>query len=318
VIDLEALAAAVRAHPGVRNKTPIGMVTDVLGASDWVTGPGDDGAVLAAPDGPIVVGGEAIAPAFVERDPRGAGIAAVVANVNDLAAMGARPLALVDAIVAPEPAARAVLEGMRDASRWYDVPVVGGHLTLHDGPPAVSAFGVGRARKLLSVRNAAAGQRLVVAAVTDGTLRDDFPFFRSFAERTDRLADDVRTLAAVAEVGSSVAAKDVSMAGVVGSAAMLVEPGRLGVTIDVDALPRPAAVDLATWLVAFPTFAFLLCAPPGRDDECTAAFHTRGIEAAVVGELDDSGIVALAARGQTRAVPVLDVRSSPVTGLARP
>ena len=25
----------------------------------------------------------------------------------------------------------------------YDVPLIGGHLTLHDGSPALSAFGVG-------------------------------------------------------------------------------------------------------------------------------------------------------------------------------
>ena len=316
-MDVDEVARAIRAHPGLRNKAPIGLVTEVFGATDWLTGPGDDGAVIrgSGVDGNLVVGGEAMAPAFVAGDPHGAGVAAVLANVNDLAAMGARPLAIVDTIVAPEPVARAVLEGMREAAGLYDVPVVGGHLTLHDGPASISAFGLGRAERVLSVRNAEAGQSLLLACVTDGTMRDDFPFFRSFDERGTRLAGDVRTLARVAEDGSCVAAKDVSMAGIVGSLAMLVECNGLGVTVDLDGLPGPAGVDLATWLVCFPCFAFLLCAPPGREDDCAAPFHERGIEAVVVGTLDDSGEVAVTAGG--RRAMVVDVGTDGVTGLTR-
>jgi selenophosphate synthetase-related protein len=308
---------AVRDHPGLRNKAAIGVVAEVFGASDWRAGPGDDGAVVGGVSldggGSLVVGGEAVAPAFVAADPFGAGVAAVVANVNDLAAMGAEPLAVVDTVVAGEVDARSVLEGMREAAAWYDVPVVGGHLTRHDGPPAVSAFAVGRAERVLSVRNARAGQRLVVASVTEGRMRDDFPFFPCFAERAGRLAGDVRLLAAVAAAGSCVAAKDVSMAGLVGSLAMLCEPGRLGVTVDIAALPVPPGVGLAEWLVAFPCYSFLLCLPPGREEECVGAFVDRDIEAAVVGTLDGSGRIALSAAGRTATV--VDLRAESVTGL---
>ncbi len=314
--DIEALAAAVRAFPGLRNKAPIAMVAEIFGGTDWLSGPGDDGALV---DGDLIVGGEAIAPAFVAHDPFGAGVAAVLANVNDLAAMGAVPLAIVDTVVAGADVARLALEGMRYAARLYDVPVVGGHLTLHDGPPAISAFGLGRlpgggASTVLSVTRAAAGQRLVVAAVTDGTMRADFPFFRSFDERDIRLAGDVRTLASLAAAGACVAAKDVSMAGLIGSLAMLLEANRLGVTVDLDALPVPSRVDLARWLTCFPCFAFLLCVPPGREDDCLRPFHARGIAAAVVGTLDPSGVVAVRAEGRTAAV--LDLSSEAVTGLA--
>ncbi|MGZ4783446.1 MAG: hypothetical protein ACXVYL_16295 [Oryzihumus sp.] len=59
--DLPALVERLRALPGVLAKADIGLVAEVLGGGDWYAGPGDDGAVLA--------------------------------NVNDLAAMGARPVA---------------------------------------------------------------------------------------------------------------------------------------------------------------------------------------------------------------------------------
>jgi uncharacterized protein len=110
-----------------------------------------------------------------------------------------------------------------------------------------------------------------------------------------------------------VAAKDVSMAGIVGSLAMLLECHRLGVTVDLDAVPIPADVAPAEWLIAFPCFAFLLCVPVGREDDCAEAFLERGIHAPVIGTLDDSGEVALS-HGGRRAV-VIDLRSEPVTGL---
>ena len=42
----------------------------------------------------VIACGEALLPAFVAADPYGAGVAAVLANVNDLAAMGATPVAI--------------------------------------------------------------------------------------------------------------------------------------------------------------------------------------------------------------------------------
>jgi selenophosphate synthetase-related protein len=313
---IQDLVRTIRSHPGVLNKAPISLVSEVLGPADWFDGPGDDGAVVRDGDATMIVGGEAMWPPFVEADPFGAGVAAVLTNVNDLAAMGSRPLAIVDTIVGTEAVARGALEGMRYASELYRVPVVGGHLTLRDGPPSISAFGLGRTQHVLSARHAEPGQSLIVACVTEGSMREDFPFFRSFDERGPRLADDVRVLAQIAEDRSCVAAKDVSMAGLVGSLVMLLECGRLGATIDLDAVPRPDRLPLATWLNSFPCFAFLLCSPAGRAKACIRPFLERGIAAAVVGVLDDSGEVAIA-RGDQRAV-VFDLGEESVTGLRPP
>jgi selenophosphate synthetase-related protein len=103
------------------------------------------------------------------------------------------------------------------------------------------------------------------------------------------------------------------MAGLLGSLGMLLEYGRLGVTVDLDALPRPGGVGLVDWLGCFPCLAFLLCAPPGREGDCAAPFHERGLAAAVIGTLDDSGLLRISAGGDTATV--LDVRTEPVTGL---
>lgn len=310
---LQRVVDGFTGHPGLAQKTPIGMVTEVLGTTDWLTGPGDDGAAVAVGDATVVVGGEAMFPPFLEKDPRGAGFAAVLANVNDLAAMGAEPLAIVDTIVGPESVARLVLDGLGEAAAMYRVPVVGGHLTVRDGPASVSAFGLGRADNLLSVRNAAPGQVVLLACCVEGVMRADFPFFGSFAERGEHLGDDVRLLARVAASGSCVAAKDVSMAGLLGSLAMLLEARGVGATVDLDAIPCPVDVPLEVWVTAFPAYAFLLCAPEARADECRGYFIDRGLACEPIGRIDDSGVLRVALDGKTR--PLVDFGESGVTGL---
>jgi selenophosphate synthetase-related protein len=204
---------------------------------------------------------------------------------------------------------------MKDACEWYDVTLVGGHLTVYDGPPALSAFGVGHATAVLSTTHVAGGQSLVVAACTQGKMRADFPFFRSFDERSTQLACDVRVLASVASSGACVAAKDISMAGLVGSLAMLLEWSRLGVTVDLEQLPHPPGVAMKDWLTCFPAYGFLLCVPQGREADCLAPFHARGLDAAVVGMINKSGLLAL--RSGEVEVTVLDLTRNSVTGLAR-
>jgi uncharacterized protein len=315
-VDLPGLIERIRTSPGVRGKAAIGMVSEIFQNADWLAGPGDDGAVVRAGDASLVVGGEAILPSFVAADPYGAGIAAVTTNLNDLAAMGARPLALVDTVAGPAGVARQVLEGMRWAAGLYRVPVVGGHLTITDGPPALSAFGLGQADRPLSARSAAPGLTLVAACCLDGQMRGDYPFFPSFDERGGRLADDVRLLAELASRGVVTAAKDVSMAGLVGSLAMLLECNRLGVLLDLDRVPVPAGVTLERWVACFPCYAFLLCVPPAREAECLRAFAERGLAAAPVGTLDGTGALRVSCGGQVATA--FDLNRESITNLGRP
>jgi selenophosphate synthetase-related protein len=313
--ELHAVIAIVRAHQGLRHKSAIRLVTEVLGPSDWVSGPGDDAAAVDALGAKVIACGEALWPALVRADPFGAGVAAVLTNVNDVAATGGVTLGIVDTIVATAPVARSALAGMRHAGALYGVPILGGHLTVHEGPPSLSAFAVGTTRNVLSATRVRAGQSLLLACALEGRMRADFPFYGSFEQRGGRCAGDVRVLADLAEAGVCVAAKDVSMAGLVGSLAMLLEWSRLGATVDLDALPRPDGVPTASWVTCFPSFAFLLCAPAGAEAACIEPFTRRGLHAGVIGRIDGTGEISLALGGHTAVA--LNVADEPVTGLER-
>jgi selenophosphate synthetase-related protein len=313
--QLDEVAAAVAGNSAIAAKREIGLVSEALGSSGFVEGPGDDGAAITIGHTLGIVCGEAMWPPFVAADPRGAGIAAILANVNDVAAMGGLPLAIVDTIAADEATAREILSGLAYASSLYRVPIVGGHLTLTDGPPSLSAFALGHTDNLLSTTNVMAGQDLVVAACIEGSMHPKFPFFASFTERGDSLGDDVRLLAQLAKDGIAVAAKDISMAGLIGSLAMLLEWGSFGAELDLDVLPRPEGVSLPDWCNCFPCFGFILCCEPSRTNECLEVFTRTGLAAARVGSINGSGSIEILAGGERREV--LNLLEETVTGLVR-
>lgn len=115
-------------------------------------GPGDDAAVVAAPDGRFVVTSDMMVhgPDFrlAWSAPHDLGWKAAATNLTDVAAMGARPTALVVSIAAPTDLPVAVLEGIADGLRDAlaelapGAGVVGGDLSAsHALTIAVTAFG---------------------------------------------------------------------------------------------------------------------------------------------------------------------------------
>ncbi len=311
--SLDTIVDKVRQYAGFTNKLAISQVRDHFDPSDPVAGPGDDGAIVNAGGQNVVVCGEALSPPFVGQDPHGAGIAAVLANVNDVAAMGGTPLGIVNTVVGPEETTAEVMRGMVDASKMYDVPIVGGHTTQQDGPTSVSAFAVGHAERVLSMANVAPGQTILFAAFLDGVMREDFPFFTSIDNQANRFARDVRVPAKVAAAGAAVSAKDVSMAGALGSLAMLLEFRGHGAVIDLGLLPAPANTDFLSWLISFPSYAFWFTAESDRAQSCIDIFEDNDLICTAVGSVTNDSVLAIT-HGGDRA-QLIDFATEAVTGL---
>jgi len=315
--DLPVLAALVRVTPGLRAKHDLDLLDRLAGGREVREAfDGDDAAAIPQGDGFLLVCAEAISPALLEGDPFAAGAAAVATNVADIRAMGGRPLALVDTLVTSDRAhAERVLDGLAWAADLLGVPVVGGHLTIADGAAALSAACTGTARALLRAPDARPGDALLAAFCLDGRWRNapGIPIFTSLRDRPpERLRDDGEALVEVAEAGLCRAARDVSMPGVAGSLLQMLElTAGCGATLDLDRLPRPAGIALADWLVTFPSFGFLLAAPPEHVEAATAAFTRRGLACAPCGAFDDSRVLRLAAGGAT--AEVWDLAAEPVT-----
>ncbi len=312
-VFLDGIVETVRRHTGVTGKRFISSASQFVLPGDPVRGPGDDGAIVDVDGRQVVACGEAIAPAFVKADPFGAGIAAVLANVNDVAAMGGIPRGIVNTVVGSKELVAELLRGIRHAAAFYEVPVIGGHATESADTTALSAFAIGHAENVLSMANVRPGQSLMFACCLDGEMRPDFPFFTSLENQTPTLARDIRLLAEAASCGSAVAAKDVSMAGSLGSLAMLLEYTRFGAVLDMRKHPMPQRADPLRWLISFPTYAFWLAAEPEMAKSCAAHFEKHGLICAEVGKVTDDSAVVLVDGAERRTL--IDLRAESVTGL---
>lgn len=304
---LRRLTAYLRASAAVAGKVDIGRAYAPAETLAGMVRVGDDcAAIPEAGGGHLLFAAEGLLTSFVADDPWFAGYSAVMVNLSDVAAMGGRPLAIVDVLWTPGLAdAAAVWEGMAAASRAYGVPIVGGHTTITaPGTPACLAAAVlGRANgALITSFDARPGDDLLMAVDLRGGYRGEKPFWNaSIGAPTEQLRADLALLPRLAATVARVAGKDISNGGVVGTLAMLLECSRVGAVLHLDRLPRPAveATALERWLVSFPSFGFLLSVAPGDTPRVCGLFGENGIACAPVGNITTEPALVLA-RGPAR------------------
>ena len=287
-LAISALAERLRHASGIAAKSDIAAVAQSLGLSgDDAIPVGDDCAAIPDGDGYLLFAIEGFMNEFVAGDPWFAGWCGAMVNISDIAAMGGRPVAIVNAIWADGQAhAAPVLKGLKDAASAFGVPVVGGHTNLRTDRNQLSVAILGRAKKLLTSFDARPGDSLIAAIDLRGRYREPFSNWEAATDAPPaRLRGDIELLPAIAEAGLSLAAKDISQGGIVGTAAMLAECSRVSIHIDLNAIPKPDGVALERWLLTFPSFGYLLSVKPEHAPETIARFTGRGIAAASIGSV---------------------------------
>lgn len=295
-IDLRALATILRGSAGLAAKGDIAGATSRLGLSSMGAMPvGDDCAAIPDGEGWQLLAIEGFMNAFVAGDPWFAGWCGVMVNISDVAAMGGRPVAVVDALWADgQDSAQAVMDGLRAASERYGVPIVGGHTNLKTDRAQLSVAILGRAKRLLTSFDARPGDRLVAAIDLRGRYREPFSNFEAATDAPgERLRGDLELLPRIAESGLAKAAKDISQGGIVGTAAMFAECSKVAITLEVGAVPKPDGVSLERWLLTFPSFGYLLSVPPSNLSAVLGLFAERDIAASDIGTVSAGHAVSI-------------------------
>jgi thiamine-monophosphate kinase len=214
-----------------------------------VLGIGDDAAILRArAREDLVLTTDALVEGvhfrFATQSPRAIGRRALVANLSDLAAMGARPLGCLLALAAP-PSLRVrtldgILAGLLDEAARHGCPLVGGNVArARQTSLSITAAGALARGRVLTRKGARPGDRILVTGNFGGAALEVARALRGAGRvrrvPVPRLAAG-RALARLPGVGACIDVSD----GLEVDLARLLAPVGLAAELDPTRIPRPA------------------------------------------------------------------------------
>jgi len=320
---VEKIAERVRTYPGLTRKAPLKAIVDKI-SSGWTKGKqldnfGDDAAVIPWMDGYLLFSADGIMTNLLVNEPYAAGKASVMVTVNDIYAMGGRPIAMVNVLASGEDSQRNfIAEGIRKGCEKLRVPMVGGHLhpDVPTENPALSVAIVGWAKGLLRSHLAQPGEKLLFATDLAGSrgCGTVTSWDANSGKTSEELLNRLEALPLIAERGLCRTAKDVSNAGLIGTAAIMMENSGTGAVIDLSALPIPGGMDLMDWIVCFQSYGFLLSVPPANVQTVKGLFTERYIQTAVIGEVTSQREVIL--KDLETELILFDLTREKITGIS--
>jgi AIR synthase-related protein len=300
--DIQSVANIVNDKPG--NFNPYGL-------------PGDDCAAIPSGDRYQLLAIEGMLPEFVKQDPWHAGFSSVMANVSDIAAMGGRATAVVNAYWHHDQTAAAqIIKGIKTACEVFDIGLAGGHTSMSPSHQAGLAVAVlGYATHLLSCHHVQPGQCIYMAVDLMGRWHGDQPYWNAVTgKKREQIPLMWNVLPELAEAGLVNAAKDISNGGVLGTLLMMLELNQLGGSIDLNAIPKPAdQVDVIRWLKAFQSFGFLLAGPSEHALAVEHYFDVHGITCKPIGNVTERPTVVFS--HENANLTFWDFAQTPLTGM---
>ena len=300
-MDPEKIAGLVREYPGLARKREIPFAAKAMGS---LALPGlleEDGAFVHDKNGYLIAACDAIMPQLCASAPYFAGRSAVLASVNDVAAMGGKTLMLVNAAGGTdEENLTQIMRGMAEGAAVFGLPIHGGHLMPLGDPNSVCVTAVGRAKKILRSSTVLPGHALVVVAALSGQRAKSwrYGFDSTFCANPRTVRARYTAFRKLAEEGAFSAAKDISNPGVLGTLAVLLETSRVGALIDLDAIPVPEGMPREDWFLAFASFGFVCGMPQSRVKAVTARLRRLGVWAGAVGRATGDDRVLIKSQGQ--------------------
>ncbi|MBE6528643.1 MAG: methanogenesis marker 2 protein [Thermoplasmata archaeon] len=299
--DLRKMVDTVRNFPGVTRKNAIHEVVDrfpTYGFSKVIAAEGEDAAVLECGDTCVLFAADGIMEKLMRADPYLAGYFAVLVNVNDIAAMGGRPLGMVDVMSFREGEIGCeLLRGLRAGVKKFNVPLVGGHTHPDCNYDSIDISIIGSVKKedVLLSSTAEDGDDIVFVIDLEGRFPDSVPYtYDSTSFKSEELVQaQMEAVCKVAEGHLAHACKDMSNPGHVGTLAMMLESSDMGGTVDVTRIPIPDGVDEYRWATTYYGCAFVFACPSENSQRIIDIFSDVGCTGAVVGKVDPTGKLKL-------------------------
>ena len=299
--DLQKLVDTIRSFPGITRKNAIHKVVDMVptaGFKHVIAAEGEDAAVLENGNMCVLFAADGIMESLMNADPYLAGYYSVLVNVNDIAAMGGRPLGMVDVISSNGDEMNTdLIRGLQDGVRKFNVPLVGGHThpDCHYLAIDISIIGSVKKEDVLLSSTAQEGDDIVFVFDLDGRFPDSVPYtYDTTSMKSDALVQaQMEAVAEIAEKHLAHSCKDMSNPGHIGTLGMMLESSAKGALVDVTRIPKPEGVDEIRWATAYQGCAFVFACDPSNSQSIIDIFSEVGCAGAVVGKVDGSKILRI-------------------------
>ena len=290
-----------------------------------ICGPGENAGVIDIDDGQACIFKMESHnhPSFIE--PYQGAATGVGGIMRDVFTMGARPVALLNALRFGEPdhpKTRRLVEGVVSGIGGYGncvgVPTVAGETNFHSGYNGnilVNAMCVGLADADKIFYSAAPEPGLPVvyfgsktgrdgihgATMSSAEFSEDSEEKRPTVQVGDPFAEKLlieATLELMAS-GAVAAIQDMGAAGLTSSSVEMAGKGGLGITLDLDKVPqRETGMTPYEMMLSESQERMLAILKPGRENDGYRIFKKWGLDAAVIGETNTSGHIVLTHKGE--------------------
>src|SRR5580700_3086925 len=301
-----------------------------------IQGPGENAGVVDIGDGQAAVFKMESHnhPSFIE--PYQGAATGVGGIMRDVFTMGARPIALLNALRFGDPAhpktrrlVSGVVAGIGGYGNCVGVPTVAGETNFHrgyDGNILVNAMCVGLADADKIFYSAAPATGLPVVYFGSKTGRDGIHGATMASASFEADSDEKRPTVQVGDPfaekllieatlelmasGAVAAIQDMGAAGLTSSSVEMAGKGGVGITLDLDQVPqREEGMTAYEMMLSESQERMLAILKPGREGDGRRIFEKWGLDAAVIGRTTDTGRLVLTHRGGV----VCDIPLGPLT-----
>jgi phosphoribosylformylglycinamidine synthase II len=301
-----------------------------------ICGPGENAGVVDIGDGQACVFKMESHnhPSYIE--PYQGAATGVGGIMRDVFTMGARPIALLNALRFGDPShpktkrlVSGVVAGIGGYGNCVGVPTVGGETNFHrgyDGNILVNAMCVGLADADKIFYSAAPSAGLPVVYFGSKTGRDGIHGATMASAEFDEDSDEKRPTVQVGDpfaekllieatlelmaTGAVAAIQDMGAAGLTSSSVEMAGKGMVGIELDLDAVPqREENMTAYEMMLSESQERMLAILKPGREEEGYRIFKKWGLDAATIGKTTDTGRIVLRHKGEI----VCDLPLSPLS-----
>jgi putative methanogenesis marker protein 2 len=317
-MNLERLAESLREYLGTTRKHTIKNIVGIFDEMGTNPSFGEDAAIIDHGDEALLLAADGIWDKLMRADPEWSGYCSVLVNVHDIAAMGGRPLGMVDVFSSnSSEITQQVLKGMKEGIDKFGVPIVGGH--VHPDTPYsaldVAILGIAKKDCIIYSSTARPGDDVVLAIDLDGRVHPscDLNWDSTYLKDASTVRDQVSSMVELGEKKLLTAGKDVSNPGIIGTLGMLLEVSGVGADVDMGAMPKPEALEYDHWLKMYPGMGFIVTCKPENTKKVLSVYKKHKLNASKVGKIVSAPRLDIVEGGERATV--FDFKKHEITGL---